>query len=274
MQEKINFLRNLDGIIIPYDFTYLHHSTSYIPKDLKNRTVNKGNIKNWTILPYNEFVIRKEMSFVTRDNRIEEVITQKKPLTTANIIYNLPDYSKPFCIRIIIPKINAVIENKISVSNEYKKELQKIYNGYGENRYPKLKGGEKIILIGSSTKDEISGKTIDIFYAIREFDIDLYIKSIAETIKSGYIENSEVNLQIFDKYGKNIDFYPYSYSIEKNKTEERYIGVPSEFEQELYNDYKDEIEKSQVLPRIFNHHKYYKLYNNYCICKNKNNIKL
>ena len=31
---------------------------------------------------------------------------------------------------------------------------------------PKLKGGEKIILIGSSTTDEVSGKAVDIFYGV------------------------------------------------------------------------------------------------------------
>lgn len=270
MQEKIEFLRNLNEIIIPYNFTYFHHSTSYISEELKNRTMNGKFMRNWTRLPQNEFTIRKEMSFVTRDNRINEVLDYKKPLSSTSITYTLPDYSKPFCIRVIMPKIEAVMENKINTTNQYKEELQKIYRGYGDGRHPKLKGGEKIILIGSSTKDEVSGKAVDIFYGVRECDIDIYLKSVIETMKSGYIDNSEVNMQTFDEYGKNIEFYPQNYSIEKSKNENRYIGSPSEFEQELYEDYREELESNNsMLPRIFDHHKYYKLYNNYKNNKNK-----
>ena len=39
--------------------------------------MNGKFMRNWTRLPQNEFTIRREMSFVTRDDRINEVLDYK-----------------------------------------------------------------------------------------------------------------------------------------------------------------------------------------------------
>lgn len=271
MKEKIEFLRKMNLIIVPFDFTYFHHSTSYISPKIKERMTHGKYMRNWTSLPLNEFVIKGEMSFVERDDRIKETFDYRKPLSEANIIYNLPDYSKPFCIRVIIPKIDSARKDILPISAEYKKEFEKIYRGYGDGRHPKLKGGEKIILIGTSMTDEVSGKIVDIFYGVRECDIELYYNCVMETIKNGYSIDANVNLLSFDKYGRYTNFYPQSYSIEKSSNMNRYIGSPSEFEMELFEDYKDDLNNNDSeLPRINNHYKYYKLYNNYGIGTNVN----
>lgn len=264
MEEKIEFLRKIDSIIIPLNFTYFHHSTSYIPTRIKEKLIQGKYIRSWTTLPQNEFVIKSEMSFVERDARIKEVFDYKRPLSEASIMYALPDYSKPFCIRVIIPKLSTVMRNLLPVSEEYKKEFQKLYYGYGDGRHPKLKNGERIILIGSSIVDEISGKMVDIFYGVRECDIDLYFNSVVETIKSGYRHDSNVDLSTFDQFGRNTNFFPQSYSIAKSSNEKRYSGSPSEFELELLEDYQENLkEDHSELPPIDNKHKYYELYNHY-----------
>ncbi len=270
MQEKIEILRKMDSIIIPYDFTYFHHSTSYIPAKIKERVKNGKYIRRWTELPQSEFVIKGEMSFVERDDRIKQVLEYRRPLSEAAIIYTLPDYSKPFCIRVIIPKLDAIRKGRLPISEEYKRETEKLYFGYGDGRHPKLKNGERIILIGNAMIDEVSGKMVDIFYGVRECDIDLYFDSISKAVKSGYSHDPGVNLSTFDQFGRNTNFYPQNYSITKSLNSRRYSGSPSEFELELLEDYQEELKNdTQELQPIENHYKYYNLYNHYQERKSK-----
>lgn len=270
MEEKIEILRKMDSIIIPFSFTYFHHSTSYIPARIKERAIQGKYIRSWTTLPQSEFVIKREMSFVERDARIKEVFDYRRSLSEANIMYALEDYSKPFCIRVIIPKLATVRDNLLPISEEYKKEFEKLYYGYGDGRHPKLKNGEKIILIGSTITDEVSGKMVDIFYGVRECDIDFYFNSVLETIRSGYKHESSVDLSTFDQFGRNTNFYPQSYSIAKSSNESRYSGSPSLFELELLEDYQDDLkDDNSALPPIADKLKYYKLYEHYQEAKRK-----
>ena len=65
-------------------------------------------MKNWTSLPNEEFTIIGGMSFVERDDRIRETLDYNKSLTDTPILYGLYDYSKPFCIRILMSKLESV----------------------------------------------------------------------------------------------------------------------------------------------------------------------
>ena len=263
MNTKIENLRKMNQIIIPNTFTYLHHSTSYIPEYLKKRMLYGQYVRTWTSLPHDEFVINREMSFVERDDRIKDTLAFRKPLKDTRILYTLYDYSKPFCIRVIIPNHYAVRGGLLPVDENYKREIEKIYSGYGDGRHAKLKHGEKILLFGSTRTDEISGKSIDIFYGVRECDLTIYYYSVLNTIKKGFVINPEPNISN-NRFG---NFFPYNYSIDKSD-DSRYSGDVSEFELELLDDYKDELEgKDGELPRIDNPYKYHKLYENYSINK-------
>ena len=271
--EKIKFLRNMNSIIIPESFTYFQHSTSYIPQELKERSEKGKYMRNWTSLPKEEFTIINEMSFVERDDRIRGTLDYGKSLATTPIIYTLYDYSKPFCIRVLMPKLESVMNGELPINEDYKNEYFKLYYGYGDGRHPKLKDGEKIIIIGNSLKDEISGKVVDIFYGIREIDLDMYYNEVIKTLKNGYSENLSVNLSTKDEYGRYISFYPQSYSIPKDADPNRYIGEPSEFEKELYEDYKDVIEENNATLPEFNIKDslyYSRLYDNYSEVKKNN----
>lgn len=269
-KEKIKFLRDLDSIIMPSLFTYFHHSTSYIPQELKKKAVNGKYMRNWTSIPTEEFTITKKMSFVERDDRIKETLDYRKPLSSTSIMYTLVDYSKPFCIRVIMPKLDSVMKDKLPLSDEYKREYSQLYYGYGDGRHPKLKEGERIIIIGNSITDEVSGKFVDIFYGIRECDLDMYYNAVIETLRTGYTEDSTVNLSTLDRFGRSTNFYPQSYSIPKDSNPNRYIGTPSEFEEELYEDYKDALEgNDDSLPAIEDSYYYSKLYNNYSEARKK-----
>lgn len=264
--EKIKFLRDMDSIIIPSAFTYFQHSTSYIPQELKEKSARGKYIRNWTTLPNDEFSIKDEMSFVERDERIRQTLGYRNPLTRTPIIYNLHDYSKPFCIRVLMPKLESVMNGVLPLNEDYKAEYRRLYYGYGDGRHPKLKNGERIIIIGNSIKDEISGKNIDIFYGVREIDLDIYYDEVVKTLKNGYTKDFSVNLSSKDELERYINFFPQSYSIPKDSNPSRYVGQHSEFEKELYEDYRELLEKNgDTLPAFdFNDSSYFhKLYNNY-----------
>ena len=267
MNEKLEFFRRIDRIIIPSQFTYLNHCTSYISSDLKQRAKNGRYIHNWQILPFDEFVIKREMSFGERDSRIKEVLSYRKPLSETDILYQLPDYSKPFIIRVILPKREKLRDGEIKISDDHKKQLEKIYIG-GDYRHPKIFNNDKIYIIGYSLEDEVSKKRVDIFYGVRESDIDIYYEYVVRAItKDGYLINSDVNLAIKDEYGLPCNYYPHSYCIMKTADRSRYIPNEtgkSPFELELLEDYKENIEcqEGELLP-IKNKFDYYRLYNDY-----------
>ena len=264
MQDRLEMLRNIDSIIIPSEFTYFHHSTTYIPLDIKNKLTNGKYMRNWSTLPTEEFTVKREMSFVERDNRIRSTLEYRQPLSDTRLTYNLPDFSKPFCIRVVMPKIEKIRKKEIITTDEYRKEMELIYRGYGDGRHPKLRNGEKIYIIGTTTTDEVSGKTIDIFYGVRECDIDLYFECVVKAITEGYTTETNANLDTLDEWGRPINYYPTNYAIRKANNMERYTGEHSLFEQELLEDYKDDLDiTSDVIEPIKDHHKYYTLYENY-----------
>ena len=261
MKEKIDHLRSIGYVMIPEGFTYFDHHTTYMPQEIKDRFVSGKYTRNWNTLPTDEFTVRGEMSFTERDQRIGGTLEYRKPLSETDITYQLPDYSKPFCIRVIIPQIESIRSGKFQAGEDYRKTMEKIYGGYGDGRHQKLANGEKIIIIGNSMEDEISGKKIDVFYGVRERDLDFYFDKSAEAWTTGYSMDCQPNIS----QGRFSKFYSGSYVIPKSMNMERYQGSPSEFEAELYDDYKDYIPESGPIEKIPipEHYHFYKLYNNY-----------
>jgi hypothetical protein len=160
-----------------------------------------------------------------------------------------------------MPKLNALRENAFPVSEEYKKQTIRRHMGLGDQRHAKLGHGEKIIIIGNLMEDEISGKKIDVFYGIRECDLDMYLNDVVRTINEGYSLDTRPNLS----NGKYSDFYTKNYAIPKSMNMERYYGNPSEFESELREDYKYYFEQEGPLLELSyeEHSFYHHLYDNY-----------
>ena len=261
MQRKLDYLRNVRYIMIPKDFTYLDHHTSYMPKHIKERFEGGKYLRNWDTIPTDEFTVRREMSFVERDQRIKDTLDYNHPLSDTGIMYTLPDYSKPFCIRVIIPRLKAVLDGKFNVSDDYKSTIVNINYGYGDYRHAKLADGERIIIIGNAMEDEISGKQVDVFYGVRECDFQLYFDSVQKAIKEGYSLDSSPDLS----QGKYSDYFKKNYVIRKSMNMERYLGSPSEFEMELMDDYREHLPEYGPIPKlpINDHLYYYRLYNDY-----------
>ncbi len=118
MQDKINFISNIDSYIIPYSFTYFDHFTSFIPKEIKDRAERGKYMRNWTTLPKGQIIVDKEMSFIERDEKIRRAIKDNKPLSDISVMHQLYDYSKPFMIRVIIPKLEYVINDALAVRED------------------------------------------------------------------------------------------------------------------------------------------------------------
>ena len=97
----------------------------------------------------------------------------------------------------------------------------------------------------------------------------MYYNEVIKILKNGYIENLPVNLSTKDEFGRCINFYPQNYSISKDSDPNRYIGVHSEFEKELYEDYKEVIEENdEMLPALKDSLYYRRFYDNYSETKN------
>ena len=101
--------------------------------------------------------------------------------------------------------------------------LLREYRGLGDMRHPKLAGKEHIIMIGSSTVDEVSGKTIDILYGIREQDAIRYAAEVSN--------HKDIKLEL-DNNG--LDRYRPKGYTSANPSEA--LIVKSDFEQDYYNE--------------------------------------
>lgn len=180
-EEAIEYLRSLDYICMPSKYTYFHHNACY--KAEHDRKI-KGFDKSWNNIPTEDFFVNLNMSCVERDKRIQTAL-QFGGLEHASISYAPEKGSKLFAIRIIMPKNNLSIEEyeALGLSETDVNKLKSEYAGFGDLRHPKLGDKEHIIMIGNITKDEVSGKDIDIVYGVREQDIIGYANLVSKQVE-------------------------------------------------------------------------------------------
>ena len=169
----LKYLRKLDSVVIPKEFTYWVHNTLY----------GKENSRMWDEIPTDSFTVKREMSFVDRDSRVMEAMDYGG-LYKANTSYGSSKYAKNFQIRVIFPKYRLSDDQvrDLGITPEEMKQNKFEYEGLGDRRHPKLKGGEKIYIFASARKDEISKKNIDILYGVREQDIVRYAEAVQKSI--------------------------------------------------------------------------------------------
>lgn len=192
-QENLQILRDMPDIFIPSRFTYWCHSTMYKPEA---DWVGVRDKRNWKEIPTDFFATTREMSFVTKVQRLQTAVDfNREP----DVTYANTENSLPFQIRIVQPKRTCLKDLKESgkiTEEDYKKKMWN-NNGLGDYRHPKLPSRTNIYIFGSTEKDEISGQKIDIVYGVAEEDIDLFM----EEIKQEYIANCEIdsNYKIVDR---------------------------------------------------------------------------
>ena len=226
--EALQYLQSIDQIIMPPQFTYFNHCTSFQAEALQK---NKLFQKSWTQIPIDGFVIKKEMSFTERNQRIDEALGYGGK-EKAGIQYAMPNGAKAFIIRVIMPKKNLSPEDKekIGIDEVYNRTLQQEYMGLGDGRHPKLRHGEHILMFASSTIDEVSGQKIDILYGVREQDVIRYATAVKEalSIQNSYEEcviptPERVPGAAYYEWDRDYKFNRETYSISRNKDFNRYI---------------------------------------------------
>lgn len=185
--KYLEYLRKLDKIVIPNEFTYFVHNTLFGRKE-------KEFDKMWEEIPTDSFTVKREMSFVDRDARVMEALDYGG-LKKASNSYGVNPRGKNFQIRVIMPQKSLTPEQlkALQISPEEKKVLEMEYRGLGDNRHPKLKNGEKIYIFASTTKDEISNKEIDILYGIREQDIERYARIVQRLLQLEQVQPFELS---------------------------------------------------------------------------------
>ena len=122
LEDALNYLYSLDKIIMPPQFTYFNHCTSFQAEALQRNMVLK---KSWTQIPIDGFVVRKEMSFTERNQRIETALGYGGK-ERASTTYGVPRGAKAFIIRVIMPKkdLRKEDQDKLGFDEEYIRVLK------------------------------------------------------------------------------------------------------------------------------------------------------
>ena len=172
--DSLQYLRALNTIVIPEEYTYWVHNTTY------GKNENPQD-KMFEEIPIDHFVVRGRMSFVERNARAIEAV-EYGGFNRAAIAYMPNPRGKKIQIRVIMPKQfpTKAQKEKLGLSAKENADLRAEYNGLGDARHPKLKNGEKILIFATSQIDEISRKSIDIFYGVREQDLERYVESVRD----------------------------------------------------------------------------------------------
>ena len=174
-EEDLKFLRSLKKIIIPKEFTYWCHSTMYKPVE---DCVSRSDDRCWNEIPTNMFTTKKEMSFVTRMQRVKSALDHgNKPAVT---YANTAD-SFPFQIRVLQARNDKI---KVVYSNPEDAKRHFYWDrGLGDGRHPKLPSKTDVYIISFAQKDDVSNQYIDIVYGVVKEDISLIAKLIREQVK-------------------------------------------------------------------------------------------
>lgn len=244
VMEAKQYLRSLDRIVIPKEYTYFIHCTAF--QSLDDAAKNKYN-KSWTELPHDQIVVRRELSCVEHRDHIHSALAYGG-LDRAMTNYARHQGSKSFQIRIVIPNRQLTKEQieMLGLDEEYCKKLFRTHTG-GDGRHPKLWNNDVIELFATSIYDEVTKTKQDIFYGVRQEDIIKYAEIVSSEISiNGNIlmESIPTIRDDYYKWPNNV-----TYSLPKNQNDLRYqrsyIRGPngdiqltqfSPFEQEYYHE--------------------------------------
>ena len=188
-KDDLKFLRGLDRIIIPKEFTYWCHSTMYKPlEDCKTFSDKRC----WNEIPTNSFTIKREMSFVDRIGRINSALDYGNlpAVTYANTANSLP-----FQIRVLQPKhkyVPVLYKDPAAQEQQYWAE-----RGLGDGRHPKLPNKTELYVFSFAQKDDVSDQAIDIIYCISKRDISIIADLVRTIIKEGSTSYNR-NINIID----------------------------------------------------------------------------
>lgn len=169
-QEKsLNFLRGLDKIIIPRNWTYWNHDTMFKPAEFK-QAKNALDARCWDSIPTDRFVTNQVMSFRNRTERIKQCLDNHGAISVG---YSPTSDSLLFQIRVLQPKETKIKE--LFNSDQEIKTRKSWYCGIpgtGNSGHPKLPVNEEVCVFASANYDEVSGEKIDVVYCVLARDVE------------------------------------------------------------------------------------------------------
>lgn len=253
VSEAKAYLSNLSSVVVPKEYTYFLHCTAFeLPEEAAKIKYNRS----WTQLPLDNFTIYREMSFVERKDRVYSAL-QYGGLNNAMTSYAKTPTSKPFQIRVIIPKRNLSDEEKTKLELT-KEEYQKLLLAHsgGDYRHPKLKHGEIIEIFATSFIDEVTQTQEDIFYGIRQQDLIKYVQLVSrelelqENIPSNTIPTNKEEYATWNdetfSLPKNQNNYRYKRKYIPDKDGNIQLFQYSDFEQDYINELTQKQKTSHV----------------------------
>ena len=101
IEQALNYLKSSEKVVMPSKFTYWCHSSQY-----KTGNAQSDRRGVWDKLPTDEIVVKHEMSFLSRYQRLQYV-SRKQSFDAAPVEYT-PDLIdknlKGFQIKVMVPK--------------------------------------------------------------------------------------------------------------------------------------------------------------------------
>lgn len=212
-KEDLMYLRKMENIVIPREYTYWCHNTMYKPTQ---DCVTASDKRCWNEIPVNNFAVKREMSFTTRTQRINTALDygNDPALSYANT-----DNSWPFQIRVLQPKyehIKTVYEDEQDQRKHYFYE-----RGLGDGRHPKLPGKTEVFIFAFAKKDDVSDGVIDIVYGVCKEDISKVANLVRKLEKYGKLPLN-TNIQIIDNRAHEANCPTV---LEKSKDYERFADT-------------------------------------------------
>lgn len=240
--EALSIIKNLKEVIIPQEFTYLNHSSSVMMAEEKERT---GNRQSWTYIPIDSFTIKKDMSFITREQRLKYVAEKYGNPLAAPISYTPNrDISLPFEIKVLFPQRNLTKaeRDKLGIDDKGFQKLIWSHDGLGDYRHPKLSNKTEVIIFGSSQIDDITGTDIDVVYGVPKEFLIVYAQRVSEEylkLKGRPIQNPSLPQNPDESRSVNRDLI----TMPKNADNSRYLGNPAPYQLELISMQNNQIKK-------------------------------
>lgn len=198
-KEQLRFLRNLDKIIIPRNWTYWNHDTTYKPAEDKDPKKLSDN-RCWDNIPTDSFIINREMSFASKIQRINQGLDYHGD---PKIGYCNDANALPFEIRVLQPKEEKLPD--IFNDEQECKTRGRWWCGLDDGRHPKLPGGEEVCVFASTQFDEASGEKVDIVYCVLARDLELVTKDIKKELIVNNNLKYNGNIKIVGKYAYELD---------------------------------------------------------------------
>lgn len=189
-QESLDYLKNQDCVIIPENYTYWVHNTSFNLPEYKSKYD-----KSWEAIPTKEFTVGKDMKCEAAYDIIMDMVHHKRQKPTSRFI--IPARAMPFRIIIVQPRHSHLkdICSKDDLKLRYAEE-----DGLGEFRQPKVVEGTKFVVFACKNRDTKENEP-DTIYAVREQDLDDYVSELKRIQEKGLkIDKTK------ERYGFQIDF--------------------------------------------------------------------